>query len=63
VVVVEATPVEYRELHRAKMLTGKCWSSPVLSNNRVYVRSTVEAVSFEFSNISAPARANFFQFE
>ena len=38
-VVVEATPGGYRELARAQVTGGKCWTSPVLSNGRVYVRN------------------------
>lgn len=38
-VVVEATPAGYRELSRAQVTGGKCWTSPVLSNGRVYVRN------------------------
>lgn len=43
-VLVEATPKGYAEVARAKVLNGKCWSTPSLSNGRVYARSTKEAV-------------------
>ena len=48
-VAVEATPVAYKETARAKILTGKCWSTPVVSNGRVYARSTKEAVCVDVS--------------
>lgn len=41
-VVVEATPKAYKELGRMKAVTGKCWSTPALSDGRIYVRSTKE---------------------
>jgi outer membrane protein assembly factor BamB len=46
-VLIEANPVHYRELARANILDGKCWSTPVLSDGRVYARSTVEGVCVE----------------
>ncbi|MSU41956.1 MAG: alcohol dehydrogenase [Pedosphaera sp.] len=46
-VLVAAEPGACRELARTKVLTGKCWSTPVLSNGRVYVRSTKEAACLE----------------
>ena len=52
-VVVEATPASYKESSRAKAVEGKCWSTPVLSNGRVYVRSTKEAACFDVSAKSA----------
>ena len=42
--IVEATPSYYKELARKKLITGKCWSTPTLSNGMVLARSTVEAV-------------------
>ncbi len=41
-VVVEATPEGYHEIARAKVLTGKCWSTPAISEGRIFVRSTKE---------------------
>jgi outer membrane protein assembly factor BamB len=52
-VVVEASPSAYTEVSRAKAVTGKCWSTPVVSNGRVYVRSTKEAACFDVSAKSA----------
>ncbi len=52
-VVVEAAPGAYQELSRAKAVAGKCWSTPVVSNGRVYVRSTKEAACFDVAAKSA----------
>jgi outer membrane protein assembly factor BamB len=43
-VLIDANPREYRELARAKVLDGKCWSSPIHADGRIYARSTKEAV-------------------
>jgi outer membrane protein assembly factor BamB len=47
IVSFEATSSGYKEISRAKVLTGKCWSTPVVSNGRIYVRSTTEAVCLD----------------
>ena len=49
VVAVEATPAAYHELARAKVLKGKCWSTPALSDGRLYVRSTKEGACLDLS--------------
>lgn len=41
--VVEARPQAYKEIARTKAIKGKCWSTPSLSDGRVYLRSTSEA--------------------
>lgn len=46
-VVVQADPSGYKELARFQAVAGKCWSSPALSNGRIYVRSTKEGACFE----------------
>lgn len=46
-VVVDTTPTAYKELARAKVLTGKCWSTPAVSNGRIYVRSTKEGICLD----------------
>ena len=38
-VVVDATPEAYKERARAQVTGGKCWTAPVLSNGRVYLRN------------------------
>jgi outer membrane protein assembly factor BamB len=46
-VVVKATPAAYTELARFKALPGKCWSTPALSDGRIYARSTKEGVCLD----------------
>jgi outer membrane protein assembly factor BamB len=46
-VLFAAAPDGYKELGRSDVLDGKCWTTPVLSNGRVYARSTKEAVCLE----------------
>ncbi len=48
-VVVKATPEAYQELRRAKVLEGKCWSTPALSEGKLYVRSTKEGVCLDLA--------------
>jgi len=47
IVLVEANPSGYKELGRMKAVSGKCWSTPALSNGRLYVRSTREGAAFD----------------
>ncbi len=49
VVVVEAAPSGYKELARTKAVTGKCWSTPALSDGHLYVRSTKEGACLDLS--------------
>jgi outer membrane protein assembly factor BamB len=42
-VIVSATPQKYLEFERRKLLTGKCWSTPILGDNYLLARSTKEA--------------------
>lgn len=42
-----AQPSEYREISRQKVLEGKCWTTPTVSNGRIFVRSTKEAACLE----------------
>ena len=46
-IVVEATPTAFKEVARTKAVGGKCWSTPALSNGRIYVRSTTEAACLD----------------
>ena len=46
-VLVKAAPEAYEELARAKVLRGKCWSTPAYSDGKVFVRSTLEGACFE----------------
>ena len=36
VLVAEASPTAYKELARAKVLDGQCWTMPVVANGRLY---------------------------
>lgn len=48
VTLVKATPESYQELSRMdNAVSGKCWSSPVLSGGKIYIRSTVEAACLD----------------
>ena len=38
-VIAEASPDGYKELASAEILTGKCWTYPVLANGRIYARN------------------------
>ena len=49
IVLIDAKPDAYKELARADVLDGKCWSTPVLANGRIYARSTKEAVCLDVS--------------
>jgi outer membrane protein assembly factor BamB len=37
--VVEATPEAFKPIARAQVLGGKCWTTPVLANGRIYCRN------------------------
>jgi outer membrane protein assembly factor BamB len=52
VLLVEASPTGYKELANFKAIAGKCWSTPALSDGRLYVRSTKEGACLDV----APAR-------
>ena len=39
--VVEPTPAEFKPISRVKVLSGKCWTTPVLSNGHIYCRNAV----------------------
>ena len=49
VVLIETTPTEYREVYRADVLDGKCWSMPSFTNGHLYIRSTMEGACLDFS--------------
>jgi outer membrane protein assembly factor BamB len=48
-VVVEPKTDAYKEVARVKAVTGKCWSTPAVSNGCIFVRSTTEAVCLKAS--------------
>jgi hypothetical protein len=37
--VGDASPVEFKPLARAKVLSGVCWTPPALANGLLYVRN------------------------
>lgn len=45
--VIAPDPTEYREMSRAQVIDGKCWSSPAFSNGRLLLRSTTQGVCLE----------------
>lgn len=38
-IIAEASPGEFKPLARAQVIGGKCWTTPVLSNGRIYCRN------------------------
>jgi outer membrane protein assembly factor BamB len=40
--LVQATPAEYKEIASAEVLQGKCWTMPTLVNGKLYVRNQKE---------------------
>ncbi len=51
-VVVKASPDQYTELARQKVLKGKCWSTPAFSDGKIYIRSTEEGACVSFKPVS-----------
>lgn len=48
-VQVAAQPDSYKEVSRAKVVSGKCWSTPTVADGRIFVRSTKESACFDAS--------------
>ncbi len=46
-VIVAAKSDAYQEIARAKVLEGKCWSTPAYVDGKVYIRSTKEGACVE----------------
>lgn len=46
-VLVAGTPAGYRKLAESNGVAGKCWSTPVVANGRIYVRSTKEGAALK----------------
>ena len=40
-IVAEPSPAEFKPISRAQVLTGKCWTMPVLSQGHIYCRNAV----------------------
>ena len=49
IVLVDANPDSYKELARADVLSGKCWSTPSLTDGKIYARSTTEGGCFDLA--------------
>jgi len=39
--VADATPAAFKPISRAQVLGGRCWTTPVLANGRIYCRNAV----------------------
>jgi outer membrane protein assembly factor BamB len=48
-VLVKATPDGYNEVARTRAVAGKCWSTPSVSDGKIYARSTKEGVCLDVS--------------
>jgi outer membrane protein assembly factor BamB len=46
-VIIEPTPGAYREIASAKVVDGKVWASPSISDGQLFVRSSKEGVCLE----------------
>jgi outer membrane protein assembly factor BamB len=53
---VKASPQSYEEVGRKHAVMGKCWSTPCVSNGRIYARSTKEGACLELGAGGATAR-------
>jgi outer membrane protein assembly factor BamB len=49
IVLIDPTPEGYKEICRMQAVTGKCWSTPTLSEGHLYVRSTKEGACYDVS--------------
>ena len=48
-ILVKATPTGYSETARTHVVAGKCWSTPSVSNGKIFARSTKEGVCVDVS--------------
>jgi outer membrane protein assembly factor BamB len=51
-VLIEASPVAYKEVARFKAVAGKCWSTPALSDGLLYLHSTKESACLDLSPVA-----------
>jgi outer membrane protein assembly factor BamB len=49
IVLIDPSPESYKELARSKVLSGKCWSTPIFSDGLLYIRSSTEAACVDLS--------------
>ncbi len=42
--IAEATPSEFKPISQASVLTGRCWTTPVLANGHIYCRNAAGKV-------------------
>jgi outer membrane protein assembly factor BamB len=47
--MVEASPVEFKEISSVQILDGICWTSPSLANGKLYLRNHEEMIAFNLS--------------
>ncbi|MCI0691965.1 PQQ-like beta-propeller repeat protein [candidate division KSB1 bacterium] len=47
--LIEATPSAYKEKARAQILSGKCWTMPVLAGGKLYLRNQKEMVCLDMT--------------
>lgn len=52
-VLVEPNPMEYKELARAQIYGGQCWTMPVVSGGKIFARNTKEGFCLEVSPTAA----------
>ena len=38
-IIAKANPAKFEPISRAPVLSGRCWSAPVLANGRIYARN------------------------
>jgi outer membrane protein assembly factor BamB len=51
-VLIEPSPLAYKEIGRFKAVAGKCWSSPALSDGLLYLHSTKESACLDLSPVA-----------
>lgn len=57
VALVEANPIERKEIARFKAIEGKTWNHPVVAHGRLFVRNGEEIACFQLNEPAAPKAA------
>lgn len=52
--LIDTNPQVYTELARIRPLVGRCWNNPAISDGRIYIRSSTEAVALDVA-VAQPA--------